>query len=189
MSTADASPSPETPPQSTDNTGSGPNAPSPSLGWRAFAGISGLIIILDQITKLVVLAKIPMYHRISVIPGFFNLTHIHNPGGAFGFMAAGSQTIRSLLFVGVSLIAMAVIIYFYRSTPRTHPWLASALAMIFGGAAGNFIDRLHLGEVVDFLDVYIGPYHWPAFNVADSAITVGLGIFIVHVLLKKMPDS
>jgi signal peptidase II len=131
----------------------------------------------------------PIYHSIAVIPGFFNLTHIRNPGGAFGFMAAGSQGLRNLLFLGVSALAMGLIVFFYRSTPKTHPALASALAMIFGGAVGNLIDRLRFGEVVDFLDLYLGAYHWPAFNVADSAITVGITIFIAHVVLGKMPDS
>jgi signal peptidase II len=83
---------------------------------------------------------------------------------------------------------MGLIVYFYRSTPRTYPYLAAALALIFGGAVGNLIDRLRLNEVVDFLDFYIGSVHWPAFNVADSAITVGITIFITHVVLGKMPQ-
>ena len=158
------------------------------MGFKPFMWIAGSILLLDQATKLLILAKVPLYHVIAVIPDFFNLTHIRNPGGAFGFMAAGSQGIRNLLFVGVSAIAMGLIVYFYRSTPKTHPYLASALAMIFGGAAGNLIDRLRFGEVVDFLDVYVGAYHWPAFNVADSAISVGITIFIAHLVLGKMPN-
>jgi signal peptidase II len=92
-------------------------------------------------------------------------------------MAAGSQGLRNLLFVGVSIFAMGLIVYFYRAHPKPIPYLASALAMIFGGAVGNLVDRLRFGEVVDFLDVYVGAYHWPAFNVADSAITVGIHDF------------
>lgn len=159
-----------------------------SLGFWPFTLIAGLIVVLDQLTKLLVLAKMPLYHSITVVPGFFNLTHIRNPGGAFGFMAGGSHELRNVLFVGVSAIAMGLIIYFYRSTPKTHPYLASALAMIFGGAVGNLIDRLRFQEVVDFLDFYVGAYHWPAFNVADSAISVGITIFIAHVVLGKMPN-
>jgi signal peptidase II len=160
----------------------------PSMGVRMFVLIVGLVVLLDQVTKLLVLAGLPLYHSIPVIPGFFNLTHIHNPGGAFGFMAASHPGLRNLLFIGVSSLAMAMLIYFYRNTPNTHPYLAAALAMIFGGAVGNLIDRLRFGEVVDFLDVYIGAYHWPAFNVADSAISIGIGIFILHVVLGKMPE-
>ncbi len=160
----------------------------PSMGLKPFIGIAALVVVLDQITKWLVLAKLPLYHAITVIPGFFNLTHIRNPGGAFGFMAAGSQDIRNLLFIGVSIAAMGLIAYFYRNTPKSHPYLASSLAMIFGGAVGNLVDRLRFGEVVDFLDFYIGAAHWPAFNVADSAISVGIAIFIAHVLLGKMPE-
>jgi signal peptidase II len=159
-----------------------------SLGLAPFATISGSVVVLDQITKWLVLENIPLYQANPVIPGFFNLTHIRNPGGAFGFMAAGSQGLRHLLFIGVSIIAMGLIAYFYRSTPKSYPYLGTALALIFGGAVGNLIDRLRFGEVVDFLDVYVGAYHWPAFNVADSAITVGITIFILHVVLGKMPE-
>ncbi|MGA6925238.1 MAG: signal peptidase II [Desulfosarcina sp.] len=162
--------------------------PPPSMGMKAFLAIAGVVVLLDQISKLLVLREIGLYHSITVIPGFFNLTHVRNPGGAFSFMATGSPGLRNLLFVGVSTLAMALIVYFYRSTPKSHPALAAALAMIFGGAVGNLIDRLRFGEVVDFLDVYLGPYHWPTFNVADSAITVGITIFIAHVVLGKMPD-
>jgi signal peptidase II len=163
-------------------------APISHMGFKPFMMITGLVVLLDQATKLLVLAKMPLYHSITVIPGFFNLIHIRNPGGAFGFMAAGSQGLRNLLFVGVSIFAMGLIVYFYRSTPKTHPYLASALAMIFGGAVGNLVDRLRFGEVVDFLDVYVSTYHWPAFNVADSAITVGITIFIAHLVFGKMPE-
>jgi signal peptidase II len=160
----------------------------PSMGVRMFVLIAGTVVVLDQVTKLLVLAGMPLYHSIPVIPGFFNLTHIHNPGGAFGFMAAGHPGLRNLLFIGVSSLAMGLLIYFYRNTPNTHPYLAAALAMIFGGAVGNLIDRLRFREVVDFLDVYVGAYHWPAFNVADSAISIGITIFILHVVLGKMPE-
>lgn len=165
-----------------------PEASIPPMGLRPFAMIAGLVVLLDQATKLLVLSKMPLYHSIPVIEGFFSLTHIRNPGGAFGFMAGGSQGVRNLLFIGVSIFATGLIVYFYRSTPKTYPYLASALAMIFGGAVGNLIDRLRFGEVVDFLDVYVGTYHWPAFNVADSAITVGITIFIAHLVLGKMPE-
>lgn len=163
--------------------------PVPPMGLIPFTIIAGLVVLLDQATKLLVLATIPLYHSIVVIPGFFNLTHIRNPGGAFGFMASGSHATRSLLFIGVSALAMGLIVYFYRSTPKTHPYLAAALAMIFGGAAGNLIDRLRFGEVVDFVDIYVGIHHWPAFNVADSAITIGVIVFVAHVVLGKMPQS
>lgn len=179
---------PETAQSDPSRQKTGQKGRGPSLGAAPFAGIAGLVVVLDQLTKWLVLANMPLHRSIAVIPGFFNLTHIHNPGGAFGFMATGSPGLRNLLFLGVATVAMVLIVYFYRSTPRNYPFLAAALALIFGGAVGNIIDRLRFGVVVDFLDFYVGAYHWPAFNVADSAITVGITIFIGHVLLGKMPE-
>ena len=179
---------PETAQSDPSRQKTGPKGRVPSLGAVPFAGIAGLVVVLDQLTKWLVLANMPLHRSIAIIPGFFNLTHIHNPGGAFGFMATGSPGLRNLLFLGVATVAMVLIVYFYRSTPRNYPFLAGALALIFGGAVGNIIDRLRFGVVVDFLDFYVGAYHWPAFNVADSAITVGITIFIGHVLLGKMPE-
>ena len=127
--------------------------------------------------------------RVGIIPGFFNLTHIHNPGGAFGFLAGQDEMLRSMIFVFVSTLAICFILYFYLKTAPTHFWLATGLAMIFGGAIGNLIDRIRFGKVVDFLDFYIGRLHWPAFNVADSAITIGILIFLFHVVFNRLPDS
>ena len=146
------------------------------------------VVCLDQISKVIILKTLPLYQSVEVIPGFFNLTHIHNPGGAFGFLADQTSTLRHFVFLIVSLLAIGLIFYFYKKTPQSHPWLASGFALIFGGAIGNIIDRLRLGEVVDFLDFYIGRWHWPAFNVADSAVTIGIFIFIYHMVLKKLPD-
>jgi len=155
--------------------------------YTKLAVISGLVAILDQITKAIILKNIPLHHSVTVIPRFFNITHIHNPGGAFGFMASQNSSVRNLLFLFLSSLAVCFVFYFYKNTPRTHPLLATGIALIFGGAIGNLIDRIRFGKVVDFLDFYIGTYHWPAFNVADSAITVGIIIFIFHILFKKMP--
>jgi signal peptidase II len=149
--------------------------------------ISGPVILLDQISKAVVLNTMRLYESIPVIPGFFNLTHIHNPGGAFGFMAGQSLVVRTILFLVVSTLAIGLILHFYFKTPPTHPNLSAAFALIFGGAVGNLIDRLRFGKVVDFLDFYIGALHWPAFNVADSAITVGISVFVLHLLRNRMP--
>ena len=151
------------------------------------AVIAGLVVILDQITKILILKNIPLYHSITIIPGFFNITHIHNPGGAFGFMAHQDSSLRKFLFIFLSSSAICVIFYFYINSNKTHPFLASGFALILGGAIGNLIDRIRFGKVVDFLDFYIHNYHWPAFNIADSAITVGVTIFIFHLLFKKMP--
>jgi signal peptidase II len=150
--------------------------------------IAGVIVMLDQLTKALVLNYLPYGHSTTVIPDFFNLTHIHNPGGAFGFMANMGSRVRTILFLFVSSLAVGLIFYFYRKTPRSHIWLAFGFALIFGGAIGNLIDRIRFGIVVDFLDFYIGKWHWPAFNIADSAISVGIVIFIFHLIFKKMPE-
>ncbi len=150
--------------------------------------ISGFIIITDQIVKMIILKTMPLYQSIKVVPGFFNITHIHNRGGAFGMFADQSPTFRIIVFLIVSMFAVCVIFWLYRNTPDTHRFLSIALAMIFGGAIGNLIDRVRFGEVIDFLDFYLGSWHWPAFNVADSAITMGVIIFAFHLLFNKLPE-
>jgi signal peptidase II len=152
--------------------------------------VAGAVLILDQVTKALILAHLPLGGSIAVIPGFFDLTHVQNPGGAFGFLAGMSAEVRSLLFIAVSLVAAGLILYFYWQTPLGHRFLSVGLALIFGGAVGNLVDRMRFGIVVDFLDVYAGTLHWPAFNVADSAITIGVGIFAYHILFREIrPDS
>jgi signal peptidase II len=103
-------------------------------------------------------------------------------------MANHSSSWRSFIFLIVSSLAVYLVYYFYKNTPKTHPLLSTGFALIFGGAIGNMIDRIRFGKVVDFLDFYIGSYHWPAFNVADSAISIGIAIFLFHLLFKKMPE-
>ena len=149
---------------------------------------AGIIVLLDQVTKALIIDHISFNQTIPVMRGFFNITHIHNPGGAFGLMADLSPALRSIIFLFISSLAVGLIFYFYKKTPPNYPGLAAAFALIFGGAIGNLIDRLRFGFVIDFLDFYFGNLHWPAFNVADSAISVGIGIFVFHLLFKKMPE-
>ena len=152
-----------------------------------FSGIVALVVLVDQATKNLVLKTMPLLKSIVVIPGLFSITHVHNPGGAFGFLAQNGSPWRHWMFLAAAVVALSMILYFYHQTPRTHPFLGMGLALIFGGAIGNLIDRVRFGEVVDFLDFYVANRHWPTFNVADSAVTVGVGIFILHILMKKMP--
>jgi len=155
--------------------------------WMLLLVVGG-VVALDQLTKAIVQNTVPLYSSVAVIPGFFNITHVHNPGGAFGFLAGASDVVRTIMFLVVSLLAVALILWFFIKTPATHRWLAAGFALILGGAAGNLIDRVRFGKVIDFLDVYVGDLHWPAFNVADSAITVGIGIFVLHLFFKKLPE-
>lgn len=149
--------------------------------------IAGLVAALDQASKWLVLASVRPYEAIPVIPGFFNLVLVHNPGGAFGFLAGQSAGWRALFFLFFSALAVCLIFYLYIKTPPSDKWLLTGFSLIIGGAVGNLIDRIRLGEVVDFLDLYIGEWHWPAFNVADSAISIGMGIFGIYLLLRKSP--
>lgn len=159
--------------------------PSHLTKLTRLALVSGAVIVLDQLTKAWVLATLPLGGGFSVIPGLFDLTHVHNPGGAFGFLSGLGPETRTLLFLTVASLAIALVLVFYWQTPVRQRATALALALVLGGAVGNLIDRARFGIVVDFLDVYVGDLHWPAFNVADSAITVGVGLIAVCMLLQK----
>jgi signal peptidase II len=149
--------------------------------------VAGSVLALDLFTKMLILTHVPLGAAIPVVPGLFDLTHVHNPGGAFGFLAAMGPQARGVVFILVSLVAVAVILWFYMQTPVQQRWLAFGFALICGGAIGNLVDRLRFGVVIDFIDIYIGTLHWPAFNIADSAITVGVTIFAFHVIFRKVP--
>ena len=148
--------------------------------------VAGITILVDQGTKEIVLHAFSLHESLEIIPGFFSLTHIRNTGGAFGLWAGEATWLRTLFFLVVSCLALGIIFYLYTRITDCRAWTAVAHAMIFGGALGNLIDRLRFGEVVDFLDFHIGTMHWPAFNVADSAISVGVAILCWKALLRKI---
>jgi signal peptidase II len=148
--------------------------------------VVGIILLLDQVTKEIVMQGLSLRENLEIIPGFFTLTYIRNAGGAFGLLAGEATRTRAFFFLAVSGLALGVIVYLYTKLPPGKPWIAAALAMIFGGALGNMVDRLRFGEVVDFLDFHIGTVHWPAFNVADSAISVGAGILFFCALSRRI---
>lgn len=138
-----------------------------------------LVVVLDQLSKLWIAGNFLLHESLPVIPGFFSLTYLTNTGAAFGILAGHPTWWRQAFFVGVALAALVAICFMYRRLRNDSVWYEVALAFIAGGAIGNLIDRIRLGSVIDFLDVYVGMHHWPAFNVADSAITVGVAIFLV----------
>jgi signal peptidase II len=148
--------------------------------------IAGTVCIVDQLVKALIVSTVPVYQTISVIPGFFNLTHIYNPGGAFGFLSGSPSELRHFFFVIASVVAMGLILFLYAKTPPDHGLLEFGLSLIMGGAVGNIVDRIRIGKVIDFLDIYIKGIHWPAFNLADSAITIGIGLFIYHLIFKEI---
>lgn len=148
---------------------------SPGVRRRAAYLLAALgVVVLDQLTKLAVLRGIPLHHQINVIPGFFDLTHVQNTGAAFGLFASAALPLKALLLNLVALgVFVAVLVYALR-TPVEHVRLQAALALVLGGAVGNLIDRVRTGSVTDFLLFYVGNHQWPSFNVADSAISVGV---------------
>jgi signal peptidase II len=150
-----------------------------------FMAITVPVIILDQLTKAWILATLRLHEGFPVIDGFFNIIHVRNPGAAFGFLAGVAPLFRSVFFLSMTLAAIILILYFLRASRSDEPSLVISLALIMGGAGGNLIDRVRFGEVVDFLDVYVGLHHWPAFNVADAAITTGASLLALILLGRK----
>lgn len=154
----------------------------------ALASVTGGVILSDQLTKLQIMQTMRLHESISVIPNLFSLTYIRNPGAAFGLLASSSNAFRMAFFGLTSIFALGLLGTILVRMPE-RDWVGRvSVAGILGGAIGNLIDRLRYGEVIDFLDVYIENYHWPAFNVADSAITVGVLFLIFHFAFEKKED-
>ena len=150
--------------------------------------LSNVMIILDQVTKFLVATKIPLYYSIEVIHGLLNITHVRNPGVAFGLFANQELEYKALIFVVVSAVAaVAILVIFYQS-PEAKIMANTGLILIFSGAVGNMIDRVVHKEVIDFVDIYFRNFHWPAFNVADSCITIGVTLMIID-LFKHHPGG
>lgn len=135
-------------------------------------GIAAVVVVLDQLTKWWAMGAIPEHRSIVVIQGFFDLVNIRNRGAAFGFLNRSDIEWQFWLFLGATIVAAMAIWGLVRNS-RHDPLLFSSLGLILGGAFGNLIDRIRFRAVVDFLDFYVGDWHWPAFNVADIAICVG----------------
>lgn len=143
------------------------------------------VIALDQITKTAITSRFLLHESYAVLDGFFNLVYVMNPGAAFGFLAGASAAFRYIFFTGITAVAILLIIYYLVKNQHGSTITVVSLTLIFGGAVGNLIDRIRFGAVVDFLDFYLGTFHWPAFNVADSAITVGAILMIGEIICAK----
>lgn len=147
--------------------------------------IAPIVVFLDQVTKILILKLVPLHTTKTVIPGFLDITHIQNPGVAFGVFSQQPSDMKQVLLMAVSFLAVCLIFYFYHKSVHESRAMMSAFALIFGGAVGNLIDRVRIGQVIDFIDVYLHDMHWPAFNVADSAISVGVAVLLFFVIFKK----
>jgi len=154
-----------------------------NLRWLWF---SLVIVILDQWTKMLSIRHLSLNVPHPLMP-FINFTLTFNAGTAFSFLSSASGWQIWLLIVFAVIICLLILIWLGRISRRAH-WLAASLVLIFGGALGNLIDRFHYGYVVDFIDVYVKNWHYPTFNLADSAICIGVVILITHLFFNKSPN-
>jgi len=157
--------------------------------YRLPLSIAAVVLVLDQVSKLAVEQSIAEWKSLSVIPGFFNLVHVLNKGAVFGFLNRADTTWQVYFFIAASLAAVGVILYLLRTEQYGDKMMLAGLGLLLGGALGNLFDRVRLGFVIDFLDFYVGRYHWPAFNVADIAITTGTLALIVSFYGKRKKAS
>ena len=139
-------------------------------------------IVLDQISKYIVLRSIEIHESIPIISGFFSLVHTRNRGMAFGLLNRPGSDLSLYFLLAATFTAVVLLVFLFSKLKNQEGRLVFGLSLILGGAIGNLIDRLRLREVIDFLDFYLGPYHWPAFNLADSAITVGTFWVVINLL-------
>jgi signal peptidase II len=144
-----------------------------------------VVLVLDQAAKALFLAVLEPGRPVTIIPGFFSLTLVTNTGGVFGILRDLEGPLRSILFGLLPLAAIALMIWYARALGGERRSPLAAIGMILGGAAGNLVDRVRWGHVVDFLDAYVGSYHWPAFNLADSAICIGVALLLLDGLAVR----
>jgi signal peptidase II len=157
--------------------------------YRIVSILAGVIIVLDQITKIWVQGSISMYESIPIVPGFFDLVHVLNKGAAFGFLNRADIHWQTYFFIAVSALAVVLIFHLVRTVDREDSFLFTGLGCILGGALGNMIDRIRIGQVIDFLDFHAAGHHWPAFNVADMAISIGALLLLISFYQRKKNAS
>jgi len=142
--------------------------------------LSLAVVVLDQLTKYLVMQSFHLYESLPLLPGL-NLTLVHNTGAAFSFLQ-GAGGWQRWFFIAMALLVGTILVVWMSRLDEHRPWLGAALGFIVGGAAGNLLDRVMHGHVIDFIDVYYRDWHWPAFNVADSAISVGVAILVIDAI-------
>ena len=149
--------------------------------------ISSALIIIDQYTKFMVSLHIPLNYSVNVVAGFFNLTHIRNSGVAFGNFSEQNSELKPYLLIFVSIIAIIAILVIFHQTEREKKLVQTGLVLVFSGAIGNLIDRVLHKEVIDFIDIFFENQHWPAFNIADACITIGVMLLAADMLVNSKP--
>jgi signal peptidase II len=153
-----------------------------------FSVVSAIIIVVDQVTKYLVSEFIPLNTSETLLPGFLNLVHVKNSGAAFGMFADKGNLINRAILSAISFFALLAILWIVMSQ-RLEKYALIGFALFFGGAAGNFLDRIIFGEVTDFIDIHFRGIHWPAFNVADFALTTGAIIFCLRLLFANRQST
>jgi signal peptidase II len=151
--------------------------------------IAAGVVALDQLAKAVVDRYLELHESRDIVEGLARLTHVQNRGAAFGILSDADLPYQSVLFSIVSILALGAIAVYAWKLPADSRLPRTALALIMGGAVGNLIDRVRLGYVIDYVDVYWGRHHWPAFNVADSAISIGVALLVLDILRSPQPDA
>jgi signal peptidase II len=154
--------------------------------YLILVGFSAFLIAIDQLTKMYIHTHFQLGESMPIIPGFFNFTYVRNFGAAFGFLAASHPMFREIFFLSMPPFALAIILLILRGVKDNDMWQIFSLSAVFGGAIGNYIDRLRFRYVIDFLDFHINEkYTWPAFNLADSAIVCGVSLLLILMLFEK----
>lgn len=146
--------------------------------------IAGLVLA-DQITKAIVVKSIPVFGSVSIIPGFFAISRVHNKGAIFGMFNGSGHKLVTIALGAAMLIALGFVIATFLKTPASQKGMRFALALIMAGALGNFVDRLFRGYVVDFLEIHVKKFYWPTFNIADSCISIGAVLLIFILLMRR----
>ena len=157
--------------------------------WHLLIRLVMLVLLLDQGSKLYVHATFTLHESRPIVANFFHLTYVQNPGAAFGFLARQSPAFLQWFFPMVTLLAVLALVLYFMMVPFQHRRTLWGIGLIIGGALGNGIDRLWLGRVIDFLDVHWHAYHWPAFNVADSSICLGVGLLLLDAFRRDTARS
>ncbi len=156
--------------------------------FKFFLIIAIPIVVLDQVSKIYIENNFFLGQFVKIIPGFLNIVSVRNRGAAFGFLRDHNSILGVPILLVIGFIALVVILYIYLKEDEHFFWRRIGLCLVLAGTSGNLIDRIRLGEVIDFVDIYFRSYHWPAFNVADSAITTGVVLLILSLTFQS-PSS
>ncbi len=156
--------------------------------WVLALAVAVAVVVLDQWTKALIAGSMRLHQSIPLVDGVAALTYVRNTGAAFGILAGRAAALRTPFFLIISASAVALLGWFLRGLPGERRLLIVACGAVAGGAIGNMVDRVMLGEVIDFVDLSVGAYHWPAFNVADSAITLGVIVLCLDALRQPSPS-